>query len=52
MDTVTLFGLLLASVLLAAAWLAWRIGNDRRDVALLGVSSGVSAVGAAVAFML
>jgi len=52
MDTFTLFGLLLSVVLFAAAWQAWRIGNDRRDVALLGVGSGVSAVGAAVAFML
>lgn len=52
MDTFTLFGLLLAGALLAATWQAWRIGNERRDVALLGVSSGVSAVGAAVAFLL
>lgn len=52
MDIFTLFGLLLAVVLFAAAWQAWRIGNDRRDVALLGVGSGVSAVGAAVAFLL
>jgi hypothetical protein len=52
MDTLTLLCLLLAVTLLAAAWQAWRIGNDRRDVALLGVSSGVSAVGAATAFLL
>lgn len=52
MDTLTLLGLLLAAVLFAAAWQAWRIGNERRDVALLGVGGGVSAIGAAVAFML
>jgi hypothetical protein len=52
MDTLTLLCLLLAVVLFAAAWQAWRIGNDRRDVTLLGVSGGVSAVGAATAFLL
>lgn len=52
MDSFTLFGLLLATVLFAAAWQAWRIGNERRDVALLGVGGGVSAVGSAVAFLL
>lgn len=51
MDTFPLLGLLLAVVLFAAAWQAWHIGNERRDVALLGVGSGVSAVGAALAFM-
>lgn len=52
MDTLMLLCLLLATVLLAAAWQARRIGNDRRDVALLGVGSGVSALGAATAFLL
>lgn len=52
MDTLTLLGLLLAVVLFAAAWQAWRIGNERRDVALLGVGGGVSAAGAALSFML
>ncbi|MFG6412982.1 hypothetical protein ACG02S_03610 [Roseateles sp. DC23W] len=52
MDVATQLGLLFAVVLLLAAWQAWRIGNDRRDVALLGVGSGVSALGAGVAFML
>lgn len=52
MDTLMLLCLLLAAVLLAAAWQARRIGNDRRDVALLGVGSGVSALGAATAFLL
>ena len=52
MDTFTSFGLLLAVVLFAAAWQAWRIGNERRDVALLGVGSGISAVGATVSFLL
>ncbi|MFG6459941.1 hypothetical protein ACG04Q_00070 [Roseateles sp. DXS20W] len=52
MDTLTLLGLLLAVVFFAAAWQAWRIGNERRDVALLGVGGGVSAAGAALSFML
>lgn len=52
MDTLIQFSLLLAVVLFAAAWQAWRIGNDRRDVALLGAGGGVSAIGAAVAFLL
>lgn len=51
MDPLTLLGLLLATVLFAAAWQAWRIGNERRDVVLLGVGGGVSAAGAAVALM-
>lgn len=52
MDPFILLGLVLATVLFSAAWQAWRIGNERRDVALLGVGGDVSAVGAAVAFML
>jgi hypothetical protein len=52
MDTFTLCGLLLAVVLFAAAWQAWRIGNDRRDIALLGVGGGISAVSAAATFLL
>lgn len=51
MDTLTLAGLLLALTLFAAAWQAWRIGNERRDVALLGLSGGVCAVGAAAALL-
>lgn len=52
MDTLTLLCLLLTAVMAAAAWQAWRIGNERRDVLLLGAGGGVSAVGAAMAFML
>lgn len=52
MDTLILLCLVLAVTLFAAAWQAWRIGNDRRDVTLLGIGSGVSAVGAATAFLL
>ncbi|MFG6465171.1 hypothetical protein [Roseateles sp. BYS87W] len=51
MDTLTLLCTLMAVVLAAATWQARRIGNDRRDVALLGVSGGVAALGAAVAFV-
>ncbi len=52
MDVFTLTGLLLAVVLFAAAWQAWRIGNERRDVTLLGVGGGVSAAAAALSFLL
>ena len=52
MDTLTLLCLLLAVTLFAAAWQAWRIGNDRRDVTLLGVGGGVSAVGAVTTLLL
>ncbi len=52
MEPLVLFGVVLAVVLFAAAWQARRIGNERRDVTLLGVSGGVSAAGAALTFLL
>ncbi|MBY0368066.1 MAG: hypothetical protein IIA03_12055 [Proteobacteria bacterium] len=52
MDTLTLLCLLLAVTLFCAAWQAWRIGNEHRDVTLLGLGSGMSAVGAATAWLL
>lgn len=42
-----LFGLM-AAILLACAWHAHRLGNERRDVVFLGVTSGLLGLGAGV----
>lgn len=51
MDTLALLCTVLTVVLVAAAWQARRIGNETRDVALLGASGGMTALGAAAAWM-
>jgi len=51
MDTLTLVFAILAATLLAVTFYARRIGNEKRDVALLGAMGGlfgVSAVAAAI----
>lgn len=45
MDTLTTLLLVIALVLLAAAWQARRLGNDWRDVALMAGTSGVLGAG-------
>ena len=39
---------LLAIVLGGAAWHAWQLRNERRDVWLIGATSGASGLGAAL----
>ncbi|MBQ0929417.1 hypothetical protein KAK07_19470 [Ideonella sp. 4Y16] len=46
MDLATLSLLVLAAALLGATVQAWRIGNDRRDVRLLGGITGFTSLGA------
>jgi hypothetical protein len=48
MDNTTMLLGLMAMCMLGATINAWRIGNERRDVALLGAISGVCGVGTAV----
>lgn len=48
MDTSTLLFALLTATLAAVTFQAWRLGNERRDVALLGVFSGLLGVGTVV----
>jgi len=45
MDTTTLFLAILTSALAGAAFHAWRLGNEKRDVALLSAVSGMLGVG-------
>jgi hypothetical protein len=45
MDTIFWVLLTLAVTLLGATWHAHRIGNERRDVALLGLFAGLIGVG-------
>ncbi|URI10765.1 hypothetical protein MW290_17410 [Aquincola tertiaricarbonis] len=49
MESSVLVLLSLTAALGFAAWQAWRIGNERRDVALLGSVAGLLGVGAGVA---
>ncbi len=51
-DTPTLILGVLALALLGVTLQAWRMGNERRDVALLGVCSGVLGLGTALAVVL
>ena len=52
MDTSTLLFAILTTTLVGVTFHAWRLGNEKRDVALLGVFSGLCGVGTAVAAML
>lgn len=48
MDTFTLLTTVMAVTLAAVSFHAWRLGNEKRDVALLGVFSGLFGAGAVV----
>lgn len=48
MDTSTLLLALLTATLAGASFQAWRLGNESRDIALLGVLSGLLGLGTAV----
>jgi hypothetical protein len=52
METLTLILGSLALTLLWVTFHAWRIGNDRRDVALLGTVCGLFGAGTAVTALL
>ncbi|MBC7942092.1 MAG: hypothetical protein H7Z19_20440 [Chitinophagaceae bacterium] len=49
MDTIVLLLAIMTATMLAAAVNAWRLGNEKRDVALLGAVGGLCGVGTAVA---
>jgi hypothetical protein len=48
MDNTTMLLGLMAVCMVGATINAWRIGNERRDVVLLGVIAGVCGVGTGV----
>ena len=52
MDTTTLVFAILTATLAAVTFHAWRLGNEKRDVALLGVFGGLCGVGAVVTAIL
>ena len=52
MDTSTLLLAILTATLVGVTFNAWRLGNEKRDVALLGVFSGLCGVGTAVTAIL
>lgn len=52
MGTSTLIFAILTICLVGVTFHAWRLGNEKRDVALLGVFSGLMGVGTAVSALL
>ncbi len=52
MDTITTSLAILSAALAVVAFQAWRLGNEKRDVALLGAFSGLFGVGTAVSAIL
>ena len=52
MDKSTLLFAILTLCLIGVAFHAWRLGNEKRDVVLLGVFSGLMGAGTAVAVLL
>lgn len=52
MDTSTLIFAFLAATLAGATFQAWRLGNERRDVALLGAFGGLCGMGTLVTAIL
>lgn len=51
MDTTTLIFAVMAATLAVVAVHAWRLGNEPRDVALLGALSSFCGAGAGFAFV-
>jgi|GEM_PF-1649196 len=49
MDTSTLLFAIMTFSLVGVTFHAWRLGNERRDLVLLGVFSALMGVGTAVA---
>jgi uncharacterized membrane protein YadS len=52
MDTAVLLLAIMTATMVAVTFQAKRLGNDKRDVALLGVFGGLCGVGTAVAAIL
>jgi len=52
MDTSSLIFTILAVCLVGVTFHAWHLGNEKRDVALLGVFSGLMGVGAVATALL
>lgn len=52
MDTTTLVFAILTATLAGVTFHAWRLGNEKRDVALLGVFGGLCGVGTVVTAIL
>ena len=49
MDTTVLLLAVVTATMFAVTFQAWRLGNEKRDVTLLGPVGGLCSVGAAVA---
>jgi hypothetical protein len=52
MDSAVLLLAIMTATMLAVTFNAWRLGNDKRDMALLAAVGGLCGVGTAVAVML
>ena len=52
MDTSTLLFAILTICLIGVTFHAWRLGNEKRDVVLLGVFTALMGTGTAVAAIL
>jgi hypothetical protein len=52
MNTAVILHAIITATMSAVTFHAWRLGNEKRDVARLGAVGGVCGVGTAVAAML
>lgn len=52
MDTAVILLAIITATMFAVTFHAWRLGNEKRDVALLGAVGGLFGVGTAVAAIL
>lgn len=52
MDTTVFLLAIMTATIFAVTFNAWRLGNEKRDVALLGTIGGLCGVGTAVAAIL
>lgn len=52
LNTSTLFLAILTITLVVVTFQAWRLGNEKRDIALLGVFGGLSGVGTVATIIL